>query len=142
MSRGSEARRISPLATAALSLVVAACGLLSAEPGDAAHADYLRPFIESGRNSLRAREDGLPRSTFSFHQARCRADGGLLVIFEQSRLGHRTFAYVMGGPGKSEGSWAGGLQVPRLDGDPEIDHFFSISPEAECNAELLATLQP
>lgn len=117
-------------AIALLLLLLAACALPVA---DAAIPSGMADEVESARQALRLQEDG-PRSNFGFRALRCRADGGLLVVFERSGVLGGSLAYAMQGPGAGPDNWAGGLRVHDLEGDPEIRLFFAESPEVACPA--------
>ena len=113
-------------------LALGACSAGFVAPIPPAYAER----IESARQSLEQHWDGIPRPTFAFVGLRCRADGGLLVIFAQ--LGGRddgAFAYAMQGPDSMFDSWGGGFGQRDLEADPEIDHFFSTAPEVACPPE-------
>ena len=70
--------------------------------------------------------------SFTFAGLRCRADGGLLVLFHQRGLGRNGLAVAMQGPGALPEAWAGGFAPVDPATDPEVVHFFSESPEASC----------
>lgn len=116
----------------AIVLTLGACSSQFVAPIPPAYAER----VESARQSLELHWEGLPRPRFAYVGLRCRADGGLLVIFAQ--LGSRedgSFAYAMQGPNAMFDSWGGGFGQRDLDDDPEIDHFFSEAPEVACPPE-------
>jgi hypothetical protein len=86
--------------------------------------------VESARRSLIQNEETPIRSSFSFRSARCRADGGLLLIFDVRHLYGHGVALARQGPGAEH--WVGGWGVMDLESDPEIIHFFSEQPEVAC----------
>lgn len=88
--------------------------------------------VELARHALIRNEEGLIRSRFGLRDVRCRADGGLLVVFEQANLVRRSHAFAMQGPGADPENWAGGYGVDDVDTDSEVLYFFSESPEVAC----------
>ena len=118
-----------PLVSAlTVALILVAC----ATAPDAEMPADLIDEVESARTSLEQNEDGPIRSSFSFRALRCRADGGLLVVFEQASILRRSLAYAMHGPDAGADNWAGGFRVDDLETDFEIRHFFSEAPEVPC----------
>lgn len=117
---------------AVITLVAALLAACSSPVGDADVPRGMGERVESARRSLRSNEDGPFRSTFAFRAARCRADGGLLLVFEQASVAGRTSAFAMQGPAANAESWAGGLGVRDIDNEPEIVAFFADVPEVSC----------
>lgn len=115
-------------AGAATIVLVAAC--VGVAPGSvpAGFADE----VDAARRSLETNWDGPPPMTFTFAGLRCRADGGLLVLFHQQGFGRNGLAFAMQGPGALPAAWAGGFAPVDPATDPEIVHFFAESPEVSC----------
>lgn len=105
-------------------------GCVGVDPGSvpAGFADE----VEAARRSLETHWDGPPPMSFTFAALRCRADGGLLVLFHQQGLGRNGLAFAMQGPGAFPASWAGGFAPVDPATHPEIVHFFAESPESPC----------
>ena len=105
---------------------------------DAVPPDSVAPYVEGARASLTMHQEGLIPSRFWFRLARCRADGGMVVVFEEVGLGgSEGLAMAMGArgvvPRGQPDAWGGGgfgLIDPRT--DPEIAHFFAEIPEVPC----------
>jgi hypothetical protein len=122
----------SPATFLLAALLAAGCvGIAAPAPTDAAIPAAYRDAVESARQSLRVHEDWPGRSTFAVRAVRCRADGGLVVVFDQHGL-RGPHAIALRGPDAAPDSWAGALGIADLEHDPEIEHFFSQSPEASC----------
>jgi len=89
--------------------------------------------IELARQSLVGNWDNGPiPPTFTFRQLRCRADGGLLVLFQQQGFGDDGTAFAMQGGGALANAWAGGFAPIDPVNDREIVAFFREKPEAVC----------
>ena len=119
---------------------MAAGGLLAvvtvgcSPPPDAPIPPHLRTSVSAARASLdREWEDRGPR-TFRYLHARCREDGGLLLLFDQhGPFGSDGIAIAMSGnPAWATGAWAGGFAPINPATDPEIAGFFASSPEVAC----------
>ena len=76
-------------------------------PAPASVADY----IDAARLSLEQHFEGSGRPIFSFQSARCRADGGVVLLFEQrgSDGANGTAFALSGRPSGDAGAWAGGF---------------------------------
>lgn len=109
-------------------MVLAACVGMTPGSVPAGFADE----VDAARRSLEANWDGPPPMTFTFVSVRCRADGGLLVLFQQQGLGREGLAVAMQGPGALPDAWAGGFAPVDPATDPEIVHFFSEASEVAC----------
>ena len=90
--------------------------------------------MASARRSLGFQWDATPAApTFAFVAIRCRADGGLLVLFDQRGFAADGLAMAMRGPGAGgDDAWAGGFAPVDPATDPEIEHFFGEAPEVAC----------
>lgn len=99
-------------------------------PAPASVADY----IDAARLSLEQHFEGSGRPIFSFQSARCRADGGAVLLFEQhgSDGAHGTAFALSGRPSSDPGAWAGGFASVDPASDPEIAAFFSDGMELSC----------
>lgn len=113
---------------AAVAALVACSGPAPIAPGAAA------PYIGAARTSLESNHDGAMTPTFTFHSARCREDGGLVLLFEQrGGLGSEGLAFALAGtPSADAGVWAGGFAPTDADSDPEIVVFFAEASEVAC----------
>ena len=113
---------------AAVAALVACSGPAPIARGAAA------PYIGAARTSLERNHDGPLTPTFTFHSARCREDGGLVLLFEQ-RAGSVSegpaFALARD-PSTDAGAWSGGFAPTDADSDPEITAFFAEAPEVPC----------
>jgi hypothetical protein len=93
----------------------------------------LEDAVASARASVEGNWEGFPRPGFAFAGARCRLDGGLVIIFLEQGWGARgRFAYAMAGGGAVPGVWAGGTGIDDLATDEEIISFFTEVPEVPC----------
>lgn len=89
--------------------------------------------VEAARASLeQAWDNGPVPPSFTFAAARCRTDGGLLILFDQRGFGSDGLAMAMQGPGAMPEAWAGGFAPVDPATDPEIASFFKESPEIAC----------
>ena len=90
--------------------------------------------VASARRSLELHWDSTPAApSFVFEAVRCRADGGLLILFDQRGFAADGQAMAMRGPGVGgDDAWAGGFAPVDPATDPEIKHFFSEQPEIAC----------
>jgi hypothetical protein len=89
--------------------------------------------VESARDSVGDNAEGLVRPWFAFVDARCRADGGVVIIFrEQGPFSDGQFAYAMQGGGAV--AWGGGIGIDDPATDDEIVRFFAAAPEVGCGA--------
>lgn len=113
----------------ALGVAVAAC-----QGGDRSIPAGFEADVASARRSLELHWDSTPASpAFVFVAVRCRADGGLLVLFDQRGLTGDGLAVAMRGPGAGgDWAWAGGFAPVDPATDPEIAGFFGASPEVAC----------
>lgn len=137
--RRSDARRPGTVPTRRRSTRIALTLLVSASiqgcAGDAPVPAAYRAKVDGARASLEGNWDGLPVPIFRFASITCRADGGILVVFEERGGRHSgAFAFAMQGPGAGDGpgAWAGGYGVTDLATEVEIRFFFDESPEAPC----------
>jgi hypothetical protein len=114
------------LTALALATLVAGCG-----PAEAPIPPRFEATVAGARASLADNWDRPEPPSFAFNQIRCRADGGLLVVFDQYQLGNRQgYAIALQGPGAS--GWGGGYGVADVGSDPEVRGFFSEQPEVSC----------
>ena len=125
----SRHRRRAPLV--ALIFVVAAAASC-AGPADVRIPVGFADEVAAARRSLESNWDGPMPASFSFFERRCRADGGLLLLFRQHGFGADGLAVAMQGPGALPESWAGGFAPIDPATDPEIEHFFSEASEVAC----------
>jgi hypothetical protein len=113
-----------------VAMTLAACSGQSVRPIPPAYAEH----VESARESLEENWDGLPKPRFEFVAMRCRADGGLVVIFAQ--LGSRDDGSFASAHRGTDGyGWAGGFGLATPNDNLELDFFFEIAPEVPCPAE-------
>jgi len=99
---------------------------------DADAPTRLAPYVDSARRSVGQNIDGLLPSHLRYVAARCRSDGGAVLVFEQWQppyVGPR-YAYAMAGAVPPSG-WSGGTSFEDLRDDPEIA-FFLGSNEVDC----------
>jgi ABC-type glycerol-3-phosphate transport system substrate-binding protein len=76
---------------------------------------------------------GIPRPWFAFVAARCRADGGIAIIFAEQGFGaDGDFAYAMQGGGAIFDGWGGGIGIDDPAVDEELVRFFDEVPEVPC----------
>lgn len=126
-------RRRTWLLASAISAALAACG-----GGDLAKIPVgLEDEVESARASVSSNWEGFGRPWFAFAEARCRADGGLVIIFAEQGFGaDEDFAYAIAGGGAARGplGWGGGIGIDDPATDAEIVHFFTEAPEVPCAA--------
>jgi hypothetical protein len=113
-----------------VSLATAGCGrggdLAPVPPG-------LEAKVESARASVTGNADGIPRPWFAFVAARCRADGGIAIIFAEQGFGaDGDFAYAMQGGGAIFDGWGGGIGIDDPAVDEELVRFFDEVPEVPC----------
>jgi hypothetical protein len=120
--------------------VVVTAGLLVAATAACQGAGQTVPVgfeadVASARRSLELHWDSTPAApSFVFEAVRCRADGGLLVLFDQRGFAADGLAMAMRGPGVSgDDAWAGGFAPVDPATDPEIAHFFGEAPEVACS---------
>jgi hypothetical protein len=93
----------------------------------------LQDEVESARRSLKENWERPVPVSFAFVAARCRADGGLLLTFEQRGvIGSEGLAIAMRGPTGAVDDWGGGFAPIDPRTDPEILAFFSLAPEVAC----------
>jgi hypothetical protein len=110
-----------------LAIVLAGCGIADLAPLRAG----LEEKVESARDSVGDNADRLVRPWFAFVDVRCRADGGLVIIFAEQGFGaDGDFAYAMQGGGAV--SWGGGIGIADPATDEEIVRFFSEGAEVPC----------
>lgn len=89
--------------------------------------------VAAARQSLESHWDNGPLPpTFTFVAVRCRADGGLLVLFDQRGFGSDGLAIAMQGPDALPEHRSGGFAPVDPATDPEIAHFFNEAPEVPC----------
>lgn len=132
--RPSDMSTRRPLALSVMALLVVAFAGIVVPPivvPDAPAPARIAPYVDAGRDDLRANIDGLPPH-LRFVEARCRADGGVMLIYEQWAPPYLTvpYAYVMSGRWPPQG-WAGGANSHDLARDPEVAAFFG-SSEVPC----------
>jgi hypothetical protein len=99
---------------------------------DALAPAELAPYVDDARSSVGQNIEGLLPVHLRFTHARCRADGGSVLIFEQWQppyLGVR-YAYAMAGDSPPN-SWGGGTGFEDLTSDSEIAYFMG-SNEVDC----------
>lgn len=90
--------------------------------------------IDAARLSLEVHFEASDRPTFSFQSARCRADGGVVLLFKQrGRDSADGTAFALSGrPSSDPGAWAGGFAPVDPASDPEIMAFFRDGMEMAC----------
>lgn len=122
-------------------IVVTSEGLSEVEPGSSPPACEGMPapssvagYLGAARLSLEQHFDGPGRPNFSFRSARCRADGGVVLLFEQLRGdGAQGIAFALSDrPSRDPGAWAGGFAPVDPAFDPEITAFFRDGMEVSC----------
>jgi hypothetical protein len=132
------AKRSRPLRLAALLavvLLVAIIGTITVPPlllRDAPMPARVAPYLADARASLFREAVGILPLHLRFASARCRADGGALLVFEQWQppyVGVR-HGYVMSATWPPNG-WDGRTGMEDLAGDPEIAAFLG-SSEVSC----------
>jgi hypothetical protein len=131
-------KRPRPLRLAALLagiLLVAAVGTITLPSlvfRDAPAPAHIAPYVDDGRASLHREAVRLLPLQLRLASARCRADGGALLVFEQWELPYLGFryGYVMSGTWPPEG-WGGGVGMEDLSADPEIAAFMG-ADEVPC----------
>jgi hypothetical protein len=98
----------------------------------------LQGEIENARRSLEENWERPVPVSFTFVGTRCRADGGLLLTFEQRGvIGSEGLAIAMRGPtAVVDGweAWGGGFAPIDPRTHPEVLAFFSSAPEVPCPA--------
>jgi len=110
-----------------LLLLLAGC----TQTPDASPPDSVAPFVDAAREALR-REDDRHRD-FAFRSARCREDGGVVLLFEQYGAASEGLAVALSGaPAADPGVWAGGFASIDPATDPEIRAFFEARREVRC----------
>jgi hypothetical protein len=93
----------------------------------------LEDRVESARDSVSDNWEGFGRPWFAFVEARCRADGGLVIVFAEQGFGaDGAFAYAMAGGGAVPDSWSGGIGIDDPANDDELIHFFAEAAEVPC----------
>ncbi len=96
--------------------------------------DRIAPYVDVGRDNLRGNIDdhALPPH-LRFIGARCRADGGVMLVYEQWAPPYLTvpYAFVMSGHWPPQEGWSGGVNWHDLADDPEVVAFFG-SSEIPC----------
>jgi hypothetical protein len=112
-------------------LAIAAAGCLGP---DAVVPAGLEGQVVSARQALLANWDRIPRPELRFVEARCRSDGGLVIVFEQGGLGVAGgYSIAMAGPGRSDpDAWGGGFGILDPDSDPEVRQFLLHASEVPC----------
>ena len=74
------------LAVAALAVVLMAA-FVAAQPHDAQAPEWMKPLVEDGRTGILQNVDfARTGSPVAFTEARCRADGALLLLYTQRLL--------------------------------------------------------
>ncbi len=131
-------KRLRPLRLAALLAVVllgAVIGTITVPPlllRDTPVPGRVAPYLVDARASLLSEAVGMLPIHLRFASARCRADRGELLVFEQWQppyvgVGH---GYVMSATWPPNG-WSGGTGMEDLAGDPETAAFLG-SSEVSC----------
>ena len=103
---------------------------------DAPAPARIAPFVGDARSSLVREAQGLLPLHLRYAEARCRRDGGALLVFEQWEppyVGSR-YAYAMSGAWPPSG-WGGGIGIGDLRGDAEIAAFLG-TDEVHCESAL------
>ena len=112
-------------------LVLAGCGSRGTDV--AAIPPGLEAKVESARDSVSDNWDGFGKPWFAFVQVRCRADGGVVIVFAEQGFGaDGDFAYALQGGRAIADGWGGGLDVDDPDQDEEIIRFFDEQAEVIC----------
>lgn len=125
------------LGIAVSALIVAVIAFIALPPvllPDAAAPAQIAPYVEDARANLRANIGKLAIPPYlRFVEARCRADGGVMLVFEQWAPPYLTvpYAYVLSGRWPVLGWGAGGANQDDLANDPEVAPFFG-SSEVPC----------
>lgn len=110
-----------------LALVLAACG-----GGSGVVPPGLADRVAGARSSLQDNWEGwLFKPAFDFVGARCRADGGLLLLYALRGMGASGFGFAVQGPGAPGDAWSGGF-TQDISTDSEIAFFFAESREIPC----------
>jgi hypothetical protein len=101
---------------------------------DAAAPAHIEPFLSDARARLYGEAVRLLPLHLRFVEARCRRDGGALLVFEQWELPYlgSRYGYVMSGTWPPTG-WGGGVGMIDLRGDPEIAAFMG-TDEVPCES--------
>lgn len=116
-------------------LLLGAIGTLAVPPmvlRDAQAPMRVAPFVDDARADVLREIDHVLPVYLRFVAARCRADGGALLVFEHwmpPYVGVR-YSYAMSGTWPPT-SWGGGISVADLARDPEIAAFLR-SDEVPC----------
>jgi hypothetical protein len=125
------------MALLALLVIMVAIGSIAVPPlvlRDAPAPAHIAPFLGDARSSLFREAVRLLPLHLRFAEARCRRDGGALLVFEQWEppyLGFR-YGYVMSGTWPPTG-WGGGVGMVDLRSDPEIAAFMG-TDEVPCES--------
>lgn len=94
----------------------------------------LADYVEGARASLQQHWEGSNHPSFAFTSARCRSDGGVVLLFEQ-RAGDGAVgtAFALSSrPSGDPDAWAGGFAPVNPETDPEITAFFGEGMEVSC----------
>ena len=110
-------------------------GVISLPPlilRDAPAPPVLAPYVGDARASVRQNIEGLLPAHLRYIGARCRADGGAVILFEQWQPPYVDvrYAYAMAGSLPTL-AWSGGTGWEDLAEDPEIAAFLG-STEVAC----------
>ena len=129
----SRRRSLALVVTALPAVAIAAIVLPPIVLRDAPAPARIASYVEAGRSDLRGNIDGLPPH-LRFVAARCRADGGVMLVFEQWAPPYLVvpYAYVMSGHWPPLQGWSGGANWHDLADDPEVAAFFG-SSEIACD---------
>jgi hypothetical protein len=130
-----ELRPFRLAALLAVVFLVAIVGTISVPPlllRDAAVPARVAPYLADARASLLREAVGTLPLHLRFTAARCRADCGALLAFEQWQRPYLDvrYGYVMSAAWPPNG-WSGGTGMEDLAGDPEIAAFLG-SSEVSC----------
>ncbi len=124
VQRPRPVRLVGLVALVLLLAIVATAAVPPLVLRDARAPAHVAPYVGEARARLLGELDDLLPAHLRFVAARCREDGGALLVFEQREppyLGVR-YSYVMSGTWPPTG-WGGGIGMEDLDGDPEIAAF-------------------
>lgn len=130
--------RLHPLRLAALVALIAFIvipGTIAVPPlvlRDARAPAHIAPYVGDARASLLGEVDQVVPIHLRFVAARCRADGGALLVFEHWEAPYLAvrYSYAMSGTWPPS-AWGGGIGMEDLAGNPEIAAFMG-ADEVSC----------
>lgn len=134
-------------ALAAVSAVVLVA-LVAAQPAEAEAPSWMRPLIDVGRDGIsRNFDQARTGSQVAFTEARCRADGALLLLYTQRWmwLMPQHFGVEVPPDWQAQKAWsfAGGVrEALEVDYGENLDGYFATYPEIDCPEDPLAVTKP